>query len=460
LETIVKIAEKQGAYQAEAFSTKSKATVSSVEDMQVKIGETKSSRGVGLRIALKHGKSISIGFTYTNSLSKSSLEQTVAQAIKIAKIRKPDPNFESFQEKKPTPTISAICDKQVKNLPSSEIIDLAETVLNAAKRDRRITAVRAVTGAATSYTAIYNSLGVSGEFEKTFFFGECSPTAKDGGSVGVGVDDFISCRYNPDGVINAAENAKNLAINQLNPKPIKPQKISLVAAPSVYGLNELFLHTLITELTADHIQKKQSPFLGKLNQLIAFEELTIIDDGTIPGFIASKPFDDEGCPTKTTKIIEKGVLKNYLHNSYTSKKDKVENTGNALRSRPFSPQPKYMLEPFVGPTNFIIKSGNMPPDDIIAEVKSGILVYGLLGSHTANVQSGEFSVATFIAFKIENGEIKHPVKEAMIGGNILDLLKSVDAVGNDPKMTSYPYYTDDASFIAPTIRIRNLRVTG
>jgi predicted Zn-dependent protease len=108
----------------------------------------------------------------------------------------------------------------------------------------------------------------------------------------------------------------------------------------------------------------------------------------------------------------------------------------------------------------VIKSGTISQEKLIDEVKSGIITYGFIGAHTANPQSGDFSILTSGAFKIENGEIKHPVKEAMIGGNILGLLKKIELIANDVKQMPYAWYTEDATLIAPSILVHGVTITG
>jgi len=218
--------------------------------------------------------------------------------------------------------------------------------------------------------------------------------------------------------------------------------------------------TLMMEVRADNIQKQQSPFVGKMNQKVASEDLTVVDDGMAPQATGSKPFDDEGCPTQATSVIEKGVLRGFLHNSYTANKDNVKNTGNAVRTMPFATKPRYAMEPLIGPTNFKLmagaKSASASFEDALSEVKNGVIAKGVIGAHTANAPSGEFSVALDCAFKVEKGEIVYPVKQAMTGGNIQDFIKNVALFADDIKQVGL----GQGTLISPTIMIRNVTVSG
>ncbi|MBS7643016.1 TldD/PmbA family protein, partial [Candidatus Bathyarchaeota archaeon] len=337
---------------------------------------------------------------------------------------------------------------------------LGQRLVEASASDKRIKTVRGAVGCGIGKTMIENSLGVSGEYDTTSFWVGVSVVAEEASSIGVGWDEYSSRSFNDRVIEEVALSAKEFSISQLHPKPIKGGIMDLIVAPSREGLPDLLLYAFIQGLRADNVQKQQSPLAGKLNQQIGSEGLTIVDDPHIPGALGSKPFDDEGCPTRKTLVIEKGVLTSFLHNTYTANKAGVSSTGNALRIAAFSAKPKYALEPLIGPTNTVIKSGSVSQERLIEEVKNGIITRGFIGAHTANSQSGDFSVLLTGAFKIENGEIKHPVKEAMVGGNILDFLKKIDLIANDVKQMPYAWYGDDATLMAPSILVRGVTVAG
>ena len=156
----------------------------------------------------------------------------------------------------------------------------------------------------------------------------------------------------------------------------------------------------------------------------------------------SSTSDGEGVPSQKTPLIKGGILKNFLYDIYTSKKGGVKSTGNGMR-------PSYGDVPAVGLSNLILDF-----DDIkdISEVKNGVLVTDVLGAHTANPISGDFSVEAMNAFKIENGDIKHPVKKAMLSGNIFKAMGAASA-GSAEKRKLGP-------FVLPPILVENLRVVG
>jgi len=460
LTKIIKRAEAKGAQQTEVFSFEGRALAAIIESKQVKICEQKVDFGWGLRVALKRNAGYCLGFSYSTEFSNEAIEQTIKQAVNVALSKKADPDFKSFQPKKSPATVSGLYDSTILAITPENITKLGRRLLEASTSDKRIKTVRGSVGCGIGKIGIENSLGVSGNYDTTSFWVGVSVVAEEASSVGVGWGEYSNRFYN-DGVIEeVASNAKKLSISQLHPKPIKGGIMDLIVTPSSEGLPDLLLYSFIQGLRADNVQKQQSPFVGKLNQQIGSQKITIIDDAHIPQALGSKPFDDEGCPTQKTVVMEKGVLTSFLHNTYTANKAGIPNTGNALRVGPFSAKPKYVLEPLIGPTNVVIKSGTITQEKLINEVKSGIITHGFIGAHTANSQSGDFSVLTTGAFKIENGEIMHPVKEAMIGGNILNILKKVELVADDVKQMPYAWYTEDATLIAPSILVRGVTITG
>jgi PmbA protein len=456
LEYIVKKAEKHGASQAEAYFFEADGLRTSIEKKQVKISEKKHEAGVGIRVVVKKAAGQSIGFAYLTNLTKKAADEAVKQALKVASFKKPDSDFKSFQERKPTKKVEKIFDKQIVKMEPDKIVNLAINLIKTVETDKRITTIGGTLGIGTAKVAIANSLGVSGEFEKTGYGAYGYVVAQEKDSVGVGGDSYTHCFFNEEKAFTAFKNARDLALRQLNPQTVKTEKMDVLLQPD--ALAYLLAFTLILEVRADNIQKRQSPFVGRMGQVVASENLTVIDDGLIPQALGSKPFDDEGCPTQTTTIINKGQLQNFLHNSYTARKDKVSSTGNAARMLGgFTDKPKYAVEPIIGPTNFKLcagkKSAQARFDDIVNEVKNGVIAKEVIGAHTANAASGEFSVVLDTAFKIEKGEIVYPVKQTMLGGNILDVLKSVALFADDMKQVG-------EALIAPTVLVKGVRVSG
>ena len=203
---------------------------------------------------------------------------------------------------------------------------------------------------------------------------------------------------------------------------------------------ELLDYTLLPAFAADNVQKGRSTLAGRLGEKISAESLVIADDGLLPGGMDSSAFDGEGVPSQRTVLIDKGILRGYLYDSYTAGKEGVPSTGNAVRSG-------YTGVPSVGSRNLIV--GSSEPQDLLAETK-GYLVNGLIGAHTANPISGDFSVEAKNAFLIAPGEEAKPIRSLMLAGNFFELLKDVE-IGRDVRAIG--------AIVTPTIKVR-MKVVG
>lgn len=460
LNQIVRKAEKEGASEVEAFLCDKTELQIRAKKKQVKIGEQRRDIGVGIRVAVKRGGGFSVGFSYTTDFTEDALGKTIKQALKISQVREPDPDFKGFSEKKPYKHVADIYDKNILETQPDEVIELVGHQIELASKDKRVDVINGITSLLTNEIAVTNSHGIQGSYKASNFYSYLYVLAKEADSSGVGWDDYSNCFFNRNEASKIANEALDLALHQLHPKPIKGETMDLIMTPDAFA--SLLIYTFIQELRADLVQKLQSPLAGRLNQEVASEILTITNDGYVSKAIGSRPFDDEGTPSTRVTLVDKGILKSLLYHTYAANKERVENTGNALRYTLLQIVPKYKMEPFIGPNNIVVKPGSVSREEILEEVKNGILTKDFIGAHTSSPQSGNFSMAPYCAFKVEDGEIRHPVKEAMIGGNILTLLKNVKVLGNDIKQVQFynAALVRDAALIAPTVLVKNVSVSA
>jgi PmbA protein len=195
-------------------------------------------------------------------------------------------------------------------------------------------------------------------------------------------------------------------------------------------------------INGDAIYRHASYLAGKLGEQVAGENITIIDDGTMRGGFGSSPFDGEGVPTRRTVVIEHGVLKSYLLNTYTARKLKLQTTGNAARGLTGNPG--------TGAGNFFLQPGQKTAAEILKEIKSGLYVTEFLG-FGVNLVTGDFSRGAS-GLWIENGEFAYPVEEITVAGNLKEMFRNVSAIGADLEFRS--------SIACPTLRIDGMTVAG
>ena len=195
-------------------------------------------------------------------------------------------------------------------------------------------------------------------------------------------------------------------------------------------------------VNGDSVYRGASFLAGKLGQKIAGENVTVIDDGTMPGGFGTSPVRWRRHSHAPHRVIENGVLKSYLLNTYTAKKLGLETTANASRGLAGTPG--------IGPGNYFLEPGTKKPTEIIAEIKDGLYVTEFLG-HGANLVTGDYSRGAS-GMWIGNGELAYPVEEITVAGNLKDIFCNISEIGSDLEFRG--------SVASPTIRIDGLTVGG
>jgi len=233
--------------------------------------------------------------------------------------------------------------------------------------------------------------------------------------------------------------AAERALRRLNPRKIATQKTAVIFEPRTA---RSLLGDLFDAVNGSAIYRHASFLVGKLGEKIASENLTLVDDATIPGLFGSSPFDDEGVTARRTVVIERGVLRSYLLNTYAARKLGLRTTGNAARG--------ITGNAGVGPGNFFIEAGSSAPEQIIAGLRQGLYVTELIGANM-NTVTGDYSSGA-AGLWIENGELAYPVSEITIAGNFKQMLLDVQQIGSDLDFRG--------SIAAPTILIGEMTISG
>jgi PmbA protein len=235
--------------------------------------------------------------------------------------------------------------------------------------------------------------------------------------------------------------AAERAVSMLGARPVKSMQTPAIL-PSWVACD--ILSVLSASFLADNIQKGKSMLIGRMGEQVFSSHVTIVDDGLYQGGMASSPFDDEGSIRQGTVLVSEGVVQGFLYDQYTANKENRGSTGNAGRHGIKSP-------PSVQTTNFYIPNGSSTPDDLVASLEEGLMVTDLIGLHTADPISGDFSVGA-AGLWVEGGEAVFPVKGVAISGNLMDLFNKVDGTGTD-----LAFYGKTG---APSLRISALNVAG
>ncbi len=316
-ENAVSQALKKGASEAEAYVYEGQATNIGIELGQISKTNRIIDRGLGIRVVADKA----VGFAYTNVIDDpKAVEDVIARALSAAKASKPDPDWKGLPEKKPYASLEKTFDNRIVELESEELVKVAATMLDAAGQvDKRVFPIEGGIGSAYISNAIANSNGISGFDKGTVVECSIATLAKEGNSVTPVCFEFNASRsYEVDPAWVGREAAK-LALSALKTKSVETKSTTLILTQ--FALQDLFAYTLINAVRADSVQRNQSPFKGKIGEKVASENLTIYDDGLFAGGLRTWAFDGEGVPHQKTAVIEKGVLRNFLYDSYSAKKE-------------------------------------------------------------------------------------------------------------------------------------------
>jgi PmbA protein len=226
--------------------------------------------------------------------------------------------------------------------------------------------------------------------------------------------------------INVYDTASDFAetvVNSLGTRKIKENfKGEMLLTPM--ASNEMIQEVIAHSINSDAVQKKSSRFAGKLDKQVASDLLTVEDDATNVEGINASSFDREGVPHRRNLVIESGILKKFLYNTYTANKDGVRTTGNAGGSTS-SP-------PMVSTTNFVVKPMNSTVDTLVSEIDKGIIISRFSGN--VNPVNGDFSGVVKGGQLVMDGSIEYPVKEVMVAGNVFEAIRRLNGVSRERKV--------------------------
>ncbi len=410
----------------------------------VRLGKIESlkeaaSKALGLRVFVGTRSATS----YSSDFSPASLARLVERTLAMAKATSEDP-------------ASGLAPAELMGRYASDL-QLYHSDVSAVSTDERIQCARRAEDAALAsdpriqnsegswYEASWgtkayaNSLGFAGSYRSSYCAVSVAPIAQNGGmqrDYWYSVSRRAASLEDPESV---GRKAAERALRKLGARKVSTCRVPVVFDPET--ARSLLGH-VFEAVRGDSIYRSASFLAGKLGQPVASERVTILDDGLRPGGFGSRPFDDEGVPASVTPVIEDGVLKSYLMNSYSARKLNLKTTGNASRG--------IAGPPSVGPKNLYLVAGTRPPEDIIRSVKNGFYVTDMIG-FGVNVVTGDYSRGAS-GLWIENGELTFPVEEVTIAGNLQEMLNQIEAVGSDLEFRS--------SLAAPTLLVGGLTVAG
>jgi PmbA protein len=436
---VVQIARDAGAAEAECTIEQGEEFSAGVRLGELETLKQASSQGAGLRILVGQRT----GSAYTSDLTPLGIQKLTKAAMELAEITTEDP----FAGLPDAADLGAFGDDlglyhpDVEALETNAKIDMARRAEAAAlATDPRVTNSDGGSfGTHLGRRAFANSRGFAGEYRSTYCSLSAVPIAKqDGrmerdywystarGSAGLETPEFVGRR--------AAERV----VRRLGAVKVETQNVPVIFEPRVA---RSMLQHLFDGVQGRNVYRNASFLAGSLGKQVAAKGITVIDDGTLPGRFGSAPFDDEGVATRRTVVVEDGLLKSYLLNTYSARKLGMRSTGNAARG--------ITGNAGTGHGNLYFEPGARTPEELIGSVSNGFYVTELIGSG-ANVSTGDYSCGA-AGLWIRNGELAFAVAEVTIASTLQEMLCHME-VANDLEFRG--------SVSAPTVLIQEMTVAG
>ena len=431
--------------------------------VHVRLGEVEqlteaASRGLGLRVFCDAEGGHRTASTSTSDLSVAGIKRIVESAVALARVTGVDP-FAGLPDRDAfgmhDPATQALFFEDANAIPPQERIEIARRCEAAALGfDTRIQNSKGASfDCSTAHRVMVNSRGFSGEYHRSYVGFSATPIAQDDSGMQSGhwysSQRTAQLLEDPEAV---GREASRRALRLLGARRVSTQDVPVVFPPDTA---RSLMGNLLGAANGDSVYRNASMFAGKLGEQVAGENITMIDDGTMVfghalpdgstlrvGGFGTSPFDGDGLPTRRTVVIERGVLKELLLNTYTGRK--LNMPSNAKASRGLAGAPG------IGGGNYFLEPGTQTHDEIVRGVQRGLLVLSTMG-FGVNLVTGDYSQGAS-GLWIGDGEIAFPVEEITIAVNLKEMFRNVSAIGSDLEFRG--------SGAVPTVRVEGMTVAG
>ena len=409
--------------------------------------------GYGIRI-LEGGK---FGFAYL--VDVNSADKAIESALSIARM---SPSIDGFvlPSEQAAKQVSGLYDKSITEMNSEDLLTQADAIISeVASLDKRAIVTGGGIGVSANAGAILTSEGIES--------GGITTSHGVGVQVSIEENEQLTSSWQsnssrsklteiPNCVFRAVDWAK------LTRDPIKVDS-SLDESPVLMtseGFSPLFSVVVPNAIRGDKLAREESFWSGKMNQSVIAKDLNLVDDATIIGGRSSGSRDDEGVPTRLNQLIDSGKLVGSLWSTRDAAQqiaegriDSAKTTGSAIRSGHQSP-------PISGCSNLFLTSSNKSydMDGLLQEMNEGYVVNSVMGAHTANPTSGDFSVTTSSILRVENGEIIGSIKQAGLSGNMAKALTEGVILGDNVRPQGS--YSSGTMYVPNVLISQGLRVNS
>lgn len=450
-EKIVSVAKSDGA-RVEMLINSGENLKITFQKKKLESYESTQSQTAGLRVILGRNQ----GYAFTENLAAESLLRTYQEALANAKtVQKgegddvpmmvPDAKMKSNSEKESKlagPFRDLFRQEQIpieKKMLVAQILEEVPLTV-----DSRIQSVpTAMFRESLSVKRILNSEGLDQEFKQSSYSGAAAALAKDSDSTKMDWDSFFVRSFEDIHAEETAKKAATKAVARLGAKKLSTGRYAVVIDRDQFAT---VLAMISSYFSAEEVHKGKSLFLGKLGQKLGSDKFQLCDDPFYSSGGGVRPFDDEGAPSEKVSLFEDGVLKNFLTNLEYAKKMKLPHTAHASRSPTSEMQ--------IAPSNLVVQKGTTPLKELLASHDQVLhLTHFTGGLHAGFTETtGDFSMPAE-GFLYQKGLLVGPVDQFVVSGNVLDLLRDIEDLGNQ-------YGRPGHSMVSPDVLIKSLSFAG
>ncbi len=443
IERLKKIFESELVDAFEIFCIERKHLFVEAKEKNANLFAHSKETGVAIRV-IKNKK---MGWASSTDFSEGALAQLVKSAITSAdEVTPSEEACFPHPYKEISESYNQLNEEKgmlLEEIPDEEKIEIAFTLeREALAADKRISRVRQpLYEEFIRRVIIYNSNGIERDYKRQMTTCEVKAIAEDKGASEVGWDFQFSPRFEDLNPKQVAATAAQRAVSLLGAGSLPSGKYAVVFDSRVAAS---LVRLAAPSFFAHNIQRKKSPLAGKKGQKIYDDCVTIIDDGLMPFGWGSFPFDDEGAPKQKNILVKNGVVIEWLYDQARAVKDKKASTGNSYRASVHD-------VPVININNCYLLPGKVSQDELLLRAESGLFISEVMGLHTANLVTGDFSLGAE-GFLIRNGIRDSPVRGVIVAGNVHELFGNVKAIANDLRFIM--------NFGAPSIFVPDVQISG
>jgi PmbA protein len=411
VESILAMAQK-AAEEAEVYQVSSEETQVRFEANRLKQLQTNQSTSTALRV-IKDGR---IGYaTASGKIDRRTLVKNAVETAALgpgAKFRLPGRTI--------YPKID-IFDPSVASVPIKDIVSLGEAIIATITAHTPGIICEGGASRGTVSLRIINSRGGQAQYRKSFFSLGMEGTLIEGTDMLFVGESDSSCRpiTDPKVITDAVLRQLDLAKHRAK---APARELPVIFTPD--GVTALVM-PLMSAFNGKTVLEGASPIGDKIGQPFFDKKFNLTDDPMIAYRPGSRPCDDEAVPSQPTPLVANGVVKGFLYDLQTAALAGTASTGHGSRGRGGLPAPS--------PSAFVITPGDTTFDDMVQDIKEGLVIEQLMGAEQGNLLGGDFSGNVLLGYKVENGKIVGRVKDTMVAGNVYKILKDIAAIGSEAK---------------------------